>query len=769
MKKLILLISSLIFIIGCGSLGSTTKPLKKSYLSVEVEIPDRGMAVSELNKEAVSILSKTNLNKPVHFEYKRFSGNDIIVFKNTENINANPTKIEAIANGFKAKYLINHTDIQLSHLNGKELVKVSAKGNTISSAITEGIKKVMQNKLSESQVINISGELNIVNIFDVKYSNKDITVNFSIAYTYKNKGSLTSADKASFYAEIGITEYYKKHTGKAYSMAEKGINIHKECDKCLYLKGMLNLRDKNYERAIYNLEKSVEYNKDNIYYYQKLQKAYTEVYELINTSTPQGKKYKKEIQLKAFAIDAYIGRHFNKDGSVYIKTPPPFSNKTLKFKFPVVKNTKLKNGLAISELPKDTLPIFNIAIGFNFGTVNNPKGKMGMIDSVFELLKEGVEGKNSKEIANFIDEFGLNLSSSVTNDYSIIECSSLTENSEKCIQLINLLVKKASFPNGEYKKYMKKRVEYYHASTARASYLANKLLYRLVFGKHNYGYYDATLKTLSNIKLNDIKNFYKDYFNPKNAYIIVSGKYSDETLKKVKDSFSNWKEGKVTEIATKNRIKPLTENRQLIYVIDRPSSKQVVISYGQTVPAYNSGKIMSLYIGNLVLGGSASSRLFMRLREKESLTYGAYSFISPRLESGLFKASLSVRNEVVGKAVSSLLDEIKKFKETGVTQKELDDKKGLENGSFAMKLQGFGYISMLLKSKFLNLPKDYFKNYLDSMSKLSVDDINKTVKEVITPNKGIIVIVGDSKAFINQLKSFGQVVVLDENLKPLKK
>lgn len=765
MKKFILLIMLLILMTSCGMLSSTTKPLKKSYLTVEVDIPDRGMAISELNKEAISILSKADLSKPVNFQYKRFSGNDLIIFKNSESTNMNPIKIEGNATGYKAKYLITHTEMQLSKLKGKKLVKITAKGNSLSSAIEAGIKNILQKELKEGQVINISGKLNIVNIFNINYGAKDITVDFSIAYTFKDNGKLTPADRANFYAEFGITEYYQKHTGKAYSMAEKGLNTYKKCDKCLYLKGILNLRDKNYDRAIYNLEKAYKYNKDNIYYCQKLQKAYTEVYDLINTSTEQGKQYKKEVQTKAFAIAAYIGRHFNPDGSVYIKHKPPLSSKTLKFKLPKVKNTSLKNGLLISELAKNELPIFNITIAFNFGSVNNPKGKMGMIDSIFDLLKEGVEGKSSKEIANFIDDNGLSLSTGVTNDYSTISCSSLTENSDKCIELLNLLVKKASFPNGEYKKYIKKRVEYYHASTANASYLANKLLYRLVFGKHNYGYYDATLKTLSNIKLNDIKTFYKDYFNPKNAYIVVSGKYSDKILDNIKSKFNNWNSGKIIEKTTKTTIKALKENRQLIYVIDRPSSKQAVISYGQTAPSYSSKDNLPLYIGNLVLGGSASSRLFMRLREKESLTYGAYSSLSSKFEVGLFKAGLSVRNTVVGKAVSSLLDELKKFKEKGIVKKELNDKKGLENGTFAMKLQGFGYLSMLIKSKMFNLPKDYFKNYLSNLSKLTVKDVNTAVKNVITPNKGIIVIVGDSKSFIKQLKPFGQVVVLDENLK----
>jgi predicted Zn-dependent peptidase len=384
-------------------------------------------------------------------------------------------------------------------------------------------------------------------------------------------------------------------------------------------------------------------------------------------------------------------------------------------------------------------------------------------------LKDGVEGKNSSEIASFIDKYGLSLSTSTANDYSAIECSSLTENSGKCIELLDLLVKKATFTDGEYKKYMKKRVEYYHANTASANYLGNKLLYHLVFGKHNYGYYDVTLKTLSNIKLEDIKNFYKDYFNPKNAYIIVSGKYSDEVLNDIKAKFTDWTDGKVNEVAKTNRIAPLKEKRSLIYVIDRPGSKQVVINYGQTIMPYNTSKFLPFYMGNKVLGESSSSRLFMRLREKESLTYGVYSYLTQRLESGIFLASLSVRSDVVGKAVTSLLDELTKFKKSGITKDELDDKKGLEYGSFAMKLQGFGYVSMLLQSKFLNLPTDYFKNYLSNLSKLTVENINSDVQEVITPENGKIVIVGDSKTFIEQLKPLGQAVILDENFKPLKK
>jgi hypothetical protein len=84
-----------------------------------------------------------------------------------------------------------------------------------------------------------------------------------------------------------------------------------------------------------------------------------------------------------------------------------------------------------------------------------------------------------------------------------------------------------------------------------------------------------------------------------------------------------------------------------------------------------------------------------------------------------------------------------------------------------MKLQGFGYVHMLLKTKFFNLPNDYYKNYLKKITTIKPQEINSITKKVIKPDYGIIVIVGDSKKFVSQLKNFATVVVLDENLKPI--
>jgi zinc protease len=62
-----------------------------------------------------------------------------------------------------------------------------------------------------------------------------------------------------------------------------------------------------------------------------------------------------------------------------------------------------------------------------------------------------------------------------------------------------------------------------------------------------------------------------------------------------------------------------------VIVVDRQGSPQSVIAIGNLAMARNNPDYVSLMVANQVLGGSAASRLFMDLRERRSLTYGAYS------------------------------------------------------------------------------------------------------------------------------------------------
>src|SRR5690606_11711392 len=58
-----------------------------------------------------------------------------------------------------------------------------------------------------------------------------------------------------------------------------------------------------------------------------------------------------------------------------------------------------------------------------------------------------------------------------------------------------------------------------------------------------------------------------------------------------------------------------------------------------------------------------------------------------------------------------------------------------------------------------SLPDNYFDSYLDNIKHVTIDDVNAAAVNNIFPDKAMIVIVGDKKKVLPQLKNFGKEIV----------
>ncbi len=92
-------------------------------------------------------------------------------------------------------------------------------------------------------------------------------------------------------------------------------------------------------------------------------------------------------------------------------------------------------------------------------------------------------------------------------------------------------------------------------------------------------------------------------------------------------------------------------------------------------------------LANSALGQSSlTSRLGVRVRDTEGLTYGIHSSFSASHIAGPFLVSLTVKPESRDAALDSTLDELRKFLKSGLTEKELAEEKSSRTGRFKVDL-----------------------------------------------------------------------------------
>jgi len=156
-----------------------------------------------------------------------------------------------------------------------------------------------------------------------------------------------------------------------------------------------------------------------------------------------------------------------------------------------------------------------------------------------------------------------------------------------------------------------------------------------------------------------------------------------------------------------------------------------------------------------VLGATASSRLFMNLREDKGYTYGAYSNLDARRTAGTFRATAEVRTPVTGDSLKEFFYELERIGDEPVSAKEIADAKSYLTGVFPIRLETQeGLTDQLVQIKMLNLPIDYLDTYRDRIQAVTVEDIQRVAEKYVKPDEAALIVVGDGAQVMEQMRPY---------------
>ena len=170
-----------------------------------------------------------------------------------------------------------------------------------------------------------------------------------------------------------------------------------------------------------------------------------------------------------------------------------------------------------------------------------------------------------------------------------------------------------------------------------------------------------------------------------------------------------------------------------------------------------------------MVGGGASARLFLNLREDKGYTYGAYSRFSAGRYLGTFRANTEVRTEVTKGSMDELMYELKRIRDEKVPQEEFDRAKRTIIGGFALQLESpQALLNNIITQRLYSLPADYWDTYTQKIAAITQDDVQRVAKKYLDLSRLQIVAVGDAGKITDVLKQFGTVEIYDTEGKPVR-
>jgi predicted Zn-dependent peptidase len=421
---------------------------------------------------------------------------------------------------------------------------------------------------------------------------------------------------------------------------------------------------------------------------------------------------------------------------------------------------RLSNGLEVVLAEAHSIPKFHGELYFRAGNALVSSRSTGLAEMTATLVRTGTSKRVSRQIEEDLRRLGADLGSSAGQDTSAIGFAGLSEFAQPLLELVNELAREASFPENEFERERRQKLEEVKLERTSPDFLAGERLRKILFGAHPYARVSPSEAQVAAYKRNDLEDVYREIYTPENGLLILVGDFDPQSmLKTIEKTFGNWSGKKP---ASKEFPAPPEPQGRRVYLVHNPGSVQTQILAGCHAITRKHPDWIQLGLTNSLYGGAFNSRLVMNIREDKGYTYSPRSSVHPLREHGYFSVSAAVRSDVVAASLTEIFYELDKLRSLPVPDAELADAQNYLTGVFSMGLATQeGLLSQFSTVELNELPADYLETYRDKVRAISSADLMAAARKYFDSANMQIVIVGDRAQIEDQVALFGDLSIFD--------
>jgi zinc protease len=428
--------------------------------------------------------------------------------------------------------------------------------------------------------------------------------------------------------------------------------------------------------------------------------------------------------------------------------------------------TQLSNGLEVILAESHTIPKFHGELFFRSGNAAVADRAPGLAEMTATVVRTGTAKRASRQIEEDLRRIGADLSSAAGMDTSAISFAGLSEFAEPLLSLVNELAREAAFPELEFERERRQKLEEVKLERTQPGFLASERLRKVLFGAHPYAQISPSEQQVAAYKREDLQTVYRESYTPGNGLLLLVGDFDPQAmLKNIEKVFRAWT-GKKPE--SRMAAAPANPRGRRVYLVHVPGAVQTQIVAGCHAITRKHPDWVKLGLTNSLYGGAFNSRLVMNIREDKGYTYSPRSGVSALRQHGYFSVSAAVRNDVVAASLTEIFYEMDKLRSLRVPEAELADAQNYLSGVFSMGLTTQdGLLSQFSTVALNELPDDYLETYRQKVRALTPDDLLATARKYLDSANMQIVVVGDRAQIESQAQLFGELEVFDAQGKRL--
>lgn len=428
-----------------------------------------------------------------------------------------------------------------------------------------------------------------------------------------------------------------------------------------------------------------------------------------------------------------------------------------------------KNGIRVIGITSNDIPKVNILFTMPIGHRFEPGDKAGLAVLLTSMLEESTLKHSAEDIASKLERLGSQVSFFANENELSMSITSLKQNLDSTLKIAEEMLFMPKFMEEDFDLVKKEQLDAIASQQTQATAIANNVYARLLFGKGSNLSLPSlgNAETVSSITLGDVREYYKN-FTGNNAVLAISGDIDEASALKKMDFLNNLQSAPTIPLA-KYKLPEIDKTR--IYFVDKKGAPQSEIRVGYISLAYDAtDEFFKSTIMNYSFAGAFNSRINTILREEKGFTYGIRGGFTGNKFAGPYTISAGVKGNTTDSSIVIIMEELKKYHDSGITEGELSFTKSAMAQSDALKYeapaQKLGFVKRLVD---FDLERSYVTKQTEIINTIDAKEINRLANTYLPYDKMVILVVGDKATNFDKLSKLGyEVIELNNDGNPVK-
>lgn len=406
-----------------------------------------------------------------------------------------------------------------------------------------------------------------------------------------------------------------------------------------------------------------------------------------------------------------------------------------------VAKVTLDNGATLLVLEDDSVPLVSVRAAAKGGLLAETSDINGVTHLTAEMLVRGTERYSATQIIEESDAMAGGIVGVSGRNSLGLRGDFLRQTWDRGFELFSSCLLEPLVPEDELQKEIKNQIEDIAARKDSLSSVAFEAFARTLFGDHPYSMpMLGTEQSVGALTRERVLSTYQTQLRPDQLTLSVVGAVDvASTVRQFQQRIGTAKPhadaGTVPAVS-----QPVAPAEAKLVRIDRDKA-QAHLVLGFLGVAMNDPRRPALEVLSSVLGGQ-SGRLFLELRDRQSLAYSIGAFSLEGLAPGYFAVYIGTSPDKLDTAEQGIRAELAKVLEQPISEKELSRARRYLTGAHEIGLQrASARCGTMALNEAYALGYDEHSRYAERIQAVTADSVQQVARDIIDLNKAVRAIV----------------------------